>query len=125
MKRDHPVLVQHSQFRTQGWRANGDNSIILSRSNPENPSVDEIIATAKYVSGYACKGNEPTGALLDLFHDIVNAADEPTGAPTKSVCTKLLINTVKLDISSVEASFELSSLPLFRCSHTFQSVSLS
>jgi hypothetical protein len=24
MSRDHPSLVQHSRFHTQGWRANGD-----------------------------------------------------------------------------------------------------
>ena len=57
MPRDHPRLVQNSKFHTQGWRANGDISIILSKSDPANPSIAEIIATEKYVSGYACKGN--------------------------------------------------------------------
>ena len=64
MARDHPMLVQHSQFHTQGWRANGDISIILSKSDPKNPSVNEIIATEKYITGYACKGNQSTGAVL-------------------------------------------------------------
>lgn len=125
MARDHPTIVQHSQFHTHGWRANGDISIIISKSNPENPSVDEIIATERYVSGYACKGNQPTGALVELFHDLAYNQDECSTANAKSICTKLLMNTVKRDISSVEASFELSSLPLFRCSHQFQSVSLT
>lgn len=125
MERDHPVLVQHSRFHTQGWRANGDISLILSKSDPSNPSVDEIIATEKYVTGYACKGNEPTGALSDLFSDMVNCADESSGTTGKSLCTKLLMNTVKRDVSSVEACYELSSIPLYRSSHCFQSVSLS
>lgn len=125
MARDHPTIVQHSQFHTHGWRANGDISIIISKSNPENPSVDEIIATERYVSGYACKGNQPTGALVELFHDLAYNQDECSTANAKSICTKLLMNTVKRDISSVEASFELSSLPLFRCSHQFQSVRLT
>ena len=125
LERDHPMLVQHSQFHTQGWRANGDISLILSRSSPDDPSVDEIMATEKYVSGYACKGNESTGSLVDLFNDMANAADETAGATAKSLCTKLLMNTVKRDVSAVEASFELSSIPLYRCSHQFQSVSLS
>ena len=125
LERDHPMLVQHSQFHTQGWRANGDISLILSRSSPDNPSVDEIIATEKYVSGYACKGNESTGSLVDLFDDMANAADESAGATAKSLCTKLLMNSVKRDVSSVEASFELSRIPLYRCSHQFQTVSLS
>lgn len=57
-------------------------------SPPENPSVNEIIATEKYVSGYACKGNQPTGAIVDLFNDMVNCADESTGATTKFLCNK-------------------------------------
>ncbi|XP_062621909.1 uncharacterized protein LOC134283470 [Saccostrea cucullata] len=117
--------MEFGKKTTLSWRANGDVSIILSKSNPENPSVDEIIATERYVSGYACKGNQPTGALVDLFHNLANNQNENSGANAKSICTKLLMNTVKRDISSVEASFELSCLPLFRCSHQFQSVSLS
>jgi hypothetical protein len=115
MSRDHPSLVQHSRFHTQGWRANGDVSLIISKSDPENPSVEEILSVEKYVSGYACKGNQPTGAVVDLFNDLVNCADESTGATAKSICTKLLMQTVKRDISAVEASFELSRIPLYRC----------
>ena len=125
LERDHPMLVQHSRFHTQGWRANGDISLILSKSNPDNPSVDEILACEKYITGYACKGGEPTGAVADLFNDFVNCADDSTGATPKSLCTRLLMTTVKRDVSAVETAFELSSLPLYRSSHTFQSVSLS
>ena len=124
MERDHPNLVQHSRYHTQAWRANGDISIILSKSDPENPSVEEILATEKYVSGYACKGNEPTGAVADLFNDIVNAADEDHTS-AKSLCTKLLMRTVKRDVSAVEASYEITGLPLYRCSHQFQSISMT
>ncbi|CAC5370555.1 unnamed protein product [Mytilus coruscus] len=72
IERDHPNLVQHSQIHTQAWGANGDISLILSKSGPENPSVNESIAIEKYVSVYACKGNEPTGAVADLFNDMYN-----------------------------------------------------
>lgn len=51
-------------------RANGEIPIIISKSNPENPSVDEITATGRYVSDFACKGNQPTGTLVELFHDL-------------------------------------------------------
>jgi hypothetical protein len=125
MPRDHPSLVQHSQYHTQAWRANGDISLILSKNGPENPSVDEIIAVEKYITGYACKGNEPTVAIADLFNDMVNCSDENSGSTTKSLYTKLLMGTVKRDISAVETSFELSSLPLYRSSHTFQNLSLT
>ena len=51
----------------------------------------------KYVTGYACKGNQPTGALPDMFEeDLVNTADEATGAKTKSLCTKM--GAIKRDI---------------------------
>ena len=123
MPRDHPMLVQHSRHHTQGWRANGDISIIISKSEPSNPALNEIIATEKYVSGYACKGNQPTGAMADLFSDLVHTADDNTLA--KSVCTKLLMNTVKRDISTAEACYELSALPLYRCSRTFQYLSMT
>lgn len=124
MPRDHPVLVQHSKYHTQGWRANGDISLILSKSDPENPSVNEILATEKYITGYVCKGNQPTGAVADLFNDMVNCSTD-TSSSAKSICTRLLMNSVKRDISSVEACYELSFIPLYRSSHTFQSVSLS
>lgn len=125
LQRDHPMLVQHSQHHTQGWRANGDISLILSKSGPDSPSVDEIIATERYVSGYACKGSESTGSLVDLFNDTANASDKASGATAKSLCTKLLMDTVKRDISAVEASFELFVIPLYRCSHQFQTISMS
>lgn len=59
-------------------------------------------------------------ALSDLFFDMVNNSDESSGKTSKSLCSKLLINTVKRDISFVGASFELSSIPVL-----FQSVSLT
>ena len=124
MPRDHPRLVQNSRYHTQGWRANGDISVILSKSDPNNPSVDEILSTERYVSGYACKGNQPTGAVEGLFQDLVNSANDNESS-VKSLVMKTLVNSVKRDVSAVEACFEISSLPLYRCSHTFQSVSLS
>lgn len=38
---------------------------------------------------------------------------------------KLLMGTDKRDIPAVEASYELSSLPLYKSSHTFQNISVS
>jgi hypothetical protein len=90
MPRDHPLLVQHSRYHTQGWRDNGDISVILFKNDPNNPSVDEILATEKYVTGYACKGNQPTGAVIDLFNDMINCADDSIGATAKSICSIML-----------------------------------
>ena len=50
-------------------------------------------------------------------------ADQVTG---KSMCAKMLINTVgRRDISGPEASFELSGLALWRCSRLFTYLSMS
>ena len=35
------------------------------------------------MTGYAYKGNESTGSLVDLFNDMANAADEATVATAK------------------------------------------
>lgn len=72
--------------------------------------VDDIMATEKYIAGYACKGNQPTGAIADLFNDMVNCSAEDVQA--KSLCSQLLMNTVKRDVSAVEASYELSTLSM-------------
>jgi hypothetical protein len=70
-------------------------SLLFFPRVPQKIPVNEIIATEKYVSGYACKGNQSTGADVDLFKDMVNCADESTDATTKSLCNKLLMGTVK------------------------------
>jgi hypothetical protein len=57
--------------------------------------------------------SDPSGSVVDLFKDIVNScSDESTSTTPKSMCTKLLMNTVKRDIPAVEASYKLSRLPL-------------
>ena len=128
MPRDHPRVVQHSRYKLQSWRANGDVSLILSNSPPDNPSTDDVIAIIDYVCGYACKDSEPTGATSDLFKDMVNAVDaaDVDQVPGKSMCAKMLIKTVgRRDISGPEASFELSGLALWRCSRPFAYLSMS
>ena len=94
MPRDHPRLVQHSRYQTQSWRANGDASLILSSSPPDNPSTDYVIAIIDYVCGYACKDSEATGATADLFKDMVNAVDatDADQVTAKSMCAKMLMN---------------------------------
>jgi hypothetical protein len=62
---------------------------------------------------------------LQICSDMVNCSDDNSGSTTKSLGTKLLMGTVKRDISAVETSFELSSLPLYRSSHTIQNLSLT
>lgn len=75
-----------------------------------------------YVCGYACKGNEPTGATADLFKDMTTAVDmtDANEVGGRSICAKMLIKTVRRwDVSAPEASFELSGLALWYCSRQF------
>ena len=128
MPRDHPRVIQHSSYQLQSWRANGDVSLILSNSSPDNPSTDDIIAIIECVCGYACKDSEPTAATADLFEDMVNAVDaaDANQVTGKSICAKMLIETVvRRDVSGPEASFELSGLALWRCSCHFTYLSMT
>ncbi|KAL4234881.1 hypothetical protein ACF0H5_006523 [Mactra antiquata] len=86
MERDHPFLVQHSALHTQGWRANGDISFILNKSDSDTPSLNEIIAIEKYVTGYACKRNQVIGSLVDLFKDIVDNSSDNIQSDRNSLC---------------------------------------
>ncbi|EDO35599.1 predicted protein, partial [Nematostella vectensis] len=93
-------------------------------SEDDDPLVrmltDDIIAIVDYVCAYACKGNEPTGAAKDLFKDMVNAVDSADEVSGRSVCARMLMKTVgRRDVSGPEASFELSGLPLWRCTRQF------
>ena len=59
---------------------------------------------------------------------MVNAVDatDADQVTCKSMCAKMLIRTVgRRDISGPEASFELSGLALWRCSHSFTYLSMS
>ena len=128
MPHDHPHVIHHSSYQLQSWRANGDVSLVLSNSSPDNPSTDDIIAIINYVCGDACKDSERTGATADLFEDMVNAVDSADAVQMtgKSICTKMLIKTVgRRDLGGPEASFELSGLALWRCSHQFTYLSMT
>ena len=70
----------------------------------------------KNITGYACKGNKGTRALLDLYEDMVYSNGNSNGADGKTLCTKFPMETIKRDISAVRASYALSGLPLHRCS---------
>ncbi|WAR05710.1 LOW QUALITY PROTEIN: hypothetical protein MAR_021079 [Mya arenaria] len=122
LKRDHPLLVQHSRIHTRGWRANGDISLIITK-NLKILLLMKLWLAKKNTTGYSCKGNKSSEAMSNLFYEMVDSSSK--NATAKTFCSKYLMNTVKRDVSSIEASYEISRLPLYRCSHTFQCVSLT
>ena len=36
LERGHPNLVQHLRYHTQGWRANGDNTVTVHKTAHEH-----------------------------------------------------------------------------------------
>ena len=121
-----PETIPHSFSTHSTIHKAGVQMVIFQLSFQKvTPKIHEIKACEKYITGYACNGNKGTGALIDLYGDMVHSNDNSNGADGKTICTKLLMEAVKRDISAVEASYRLSGLPLHRCSHKFQSVSLS
>lgn len=56
--RNTPRLQQHSRPHLQSWRGNGDVTVIVIESHPDNPEPSEIAAVLAYVVGYGCKGVE-------------------------------------------------------------------
>jgi len=49
LPRDHPRVINHSRYQLQSWRANGDVSLIISNSDPDTPSANDIIAVTMCV----------------------------------------------------------------------------
>ena len=49
MGRNVRRMTQHSVAHTIAWKANGDVSVLLLRSDPDNPDPAEIARVCKYV----------------------------------------------------------------------------
>ena len=64
MPRYHACVVPHFRYQIQSWRANGDVSLILSNSPPDNPSTDDIIAITGYVVAMLARIVNPLVQLL-------------------------------------------------------------
>ena len=79
----------------------GDFSLIVASSDRTQPDHHEhIIPVLDYVCKYTSKASNGTGAMIDLFRDIVSASN-PENTSTISVVSKLLTNTAKRDISAL------------------------
>ena len=123
MKRDHPMMTQFSENLVRSWRANCDLSVILSKGDPDNPPMRDIIPVSNYICRYATKGSQSSSALCEDMRSIATNAD-PESSDARKCINKLLMQTAKRDVTSVEASHELSGLPLYHCSEDFVKVSL-
>merc|ERR1712112_756904 len=124
LQRNVRRMTQHSVIHTIAWKANGDVSVLLMRSGPENPDPAEIARVCKYVLCYGCKGVEQPKIQREIWRDAVLWYDERSDA--KAICTKLLNTAVdRRVITKAECMVEAGNLALWGCSEIFQKVSLS
>lgn len=118
LKRDHPRMLQHNRWKTQGWRANTDSQLITCL----NPS--EILALEDYLCQYQCKGAVTTDEMSSVFKKVVTAAEDSTNA--KQLAQRMIMRLVGMrDVCAAEVHFMLSGGCFTRCSRKFKHVSLA
>ena len=78
MPRNHPRLLQSSVVAAQSWRANQDVSVILYKSNPNEPDVQDIARITEHLVSYACKGNATLKEEVQMSKALVQNYVETT-----------------------------------------------
>jgi hypothetical protein len=64
-------VVQHSTSCLQCWRANVDVQLLVYRTHPNKPNMNEIENVIKYVVAYASKKNHTSKAERSAIQDII------------------------------------------------------
>ena len=110
------------------WRANCDVQVLLYKGNPDKPNIMEIAAIVDYIIAYCNKGNATQAEELIHTKNLVLNSQEITGCrkDVLRVCRQVL-NTATTShlVSLQEATVMLADMPLFHCTETIESVSLS
>jgi hypothetical protein len=125
LPRDHPRMVQHIRGMLDIWRANCDQTCILSLgADPKNPDPRDVNQTANYLTGYMCKGMEGGfGGIVEANQATLNALDPDTDG---FKCINKIVNKSvgSRDIAEPCCIYELMHLPLTRSSVSFVRVPL-
>jgi hypothetical protein len=128
LPRNHRRNVASSRWLLQGWRANCDLQVLLYECDPLQPNPNEIARVTDYIVAYACKGNETIVEEKHQMKALILGSQDVTGSTNdvKRVARKLL-NKITKDkvISKQESMCHLAKLPLYLCSESFESVSIS
>jgi hypothetical protein len=115
----------------QSWRANCDCQIILYDSDFENPDLQEIAKITDYIVAYTCKGNECTQKEKEILKKyILNIKKQHTSTTDKqesAMVARMVMNRIIKEkmISKQEVMVDIAQLPLFECSETVETVSIS
>ena len=121
-------IVASSKWLLQGWRANCNIQVLLYNCNPLHPNPDEIAWVTDYIVAYACKGNETIVEEKRQMKALIMSCQDNSGTSNdvKRIARKLLNRTTKNKIiSKQECMCHLAKLPLFSCSESIETVSLS
>ena len=127
MPRNHSRLLQSSVVAAQSWRANQDVSVIMYKSDPNEPDVQEIARMTEYIVSYACKGNathkEEVQMSKALIQNYVETTDDKNDV---SRMVSQIINKISSSrlIPLQEVMVILTGLKLIHCSEVFDDVSL-
>ena len=128
LPRNNRRIVASSRWLLQGWRANCDIQVLLFECDPLHPNPDEIARVTDYIVAYACKGNETIVEEKNQMKALILGSQDVTGSTNdvKRVARKLLNKTTKDKvISKQECMCHLAKLPLYLCSESFETVSIS
>src|SRR5687767_12979890 len=128
LPRNDRWIVASSRWLLQGWRANCDIQVLLYECDPLHPNPDEIARVTDYIVAYASKGNETILAEKQQMKALILGSQDVTGSTNdvKRVARKLLNKTTKDKvIFKQECMCHLAKLPLYLCSESFETVSIS
>lgn len=128
LPRNDNRVVQSSLWLAQGWRANCDIQILLYDSDPEFLDDADIAKVTDYIVAYACKGVESLWQERAQMNSLALAAQETVGgiSDVRRLARKILNMSVGQKLySKQEAMVHAAGLHLYRCSESFERVSLS
>ena len=122
-------MVQNSRYVLQSWRANCDVSILIYKSDPNNPDPDDIAKVVNYCVSYITKVNMSVKEERDHVAELIRQSEFESGDDIQDltyICRQILNSFHgKRVISRCEAMVEILRLPLVFCSETIENLSLT
>ena len=126
MPRNHPRMIQHIAEFPALWGGNGDETVIISASDPQNPDPREMNRSVCYTTGYICKNGDTVNGTLDVYKAVLRGQDEEDDdLPINKTVVQCMNKSVgRQEVSGPAAASFLAQHPLYRCTRDFVSLSL-
>lgn len=108
--RNDPRINSHNRLMLQHWRANVDLQVIV-----------DVNACARYMTKYIAKSEQRSKSASDILSHSISCS-----TTTPSILRKCMIQSVgERDFSAQETAHLILSLPLYRCTYNFVTLSLN